>query len=45
MCELTRDRARARDIARVKLGLRFKVIIICRYALEKELSVDCINNL
>ena len=38
-------RVRARDRARDILGLRFKVIIICKYALEKVLSVDCINNL
>jgi len=31
--------------ARVRLGLGFKVVIIYRYALEKVLSVDCINNL
>jgi len=36
---------RVRDRARVRLGLGFKVIIICRYGLEKVLSVDCINNL
>ena len=42
---LTRVRSRARDRARVRLGLGFKVIIICRYGLEKVLSVDCINNL
>jgi len=37
--------ARARDRARVRLGIGFKVVIILRYAFENVLSVDYINNL
>jgi len=36
---------RARVRARVRSWLGFKVVIICRYALEFFLADDCINNL
>jgi len=42
---MTRDRDKTRARARARLGLGFKVVIMCRYALEKVLSVECINNL
>jgi len=32
-------------MASVRLEIGFKVVIICRYALEKVLLVDFINNL